>query len=95
MRRRTKFALAVTMAALVLLASGFRPHGEKGGKALRVRLATTLVAVALVAIPLTLHTRSVIRDLRLRTAVVAAVENWDPEVLKRRRRVKAADFAMD
>ena len=24
-----------------------------------------------------------------------AVENWDPEVLKRRRRVKAADFAMD
>ncbi len=76
----TNLAAIIFSAALVLLASGFRPHDDEGRRSLWVRLATTLVAVLLVAIPLTLHTRSVIRDLRLRSAVVAAVENWDPDI---------------
>ena len=76
----TNLAAIIFAAAVVLLASGFRPHDDDGRRAMRVRLAITLIAVMIVAIPLTLHTRSVIRDLRLRTAVVAAVENWDPDV---------------
>ena len=76
----TNLAAIVFAAALVLLASGFRPHDQSGKRALRIRLATTLIAVVIVAIPLSLHTRSVIRDLRLDSAVVAAVESWDPEI---------------
>lgn len=76
----TNLAAIIFAAALVLFASGFRPHGTVGKRALRIRLTITLVAVLIVAIPLSLHTRSVIRDLRLRSAVVAAVEKWDPSV---------------
>jgi hypothetical protein len=64
----------------VLFFSGFRPHKEAGKRALRIRLAITLGAVALVAVPLYLHTRAVIDDLRLQRAVVEAVEQWDDEV---------------
>jgi uncharacterized hydrophobic protein (TIGR00271 family) len=76
----TNLAAIVFAAALVLLVSGFRPHDDERRRSLWARLAITLVAVMLVAIPLTLHTRSVILDLRLRTAVTAAVENWDPDI---------------
>jgi len=76
----TNLAAIIFSAALVLLASGFRPHSQAGLRAVRVRLATTLIAVAIVAIPLSLHTRSVIRDLRLNSAVVSAVEAWDPDI---------------
>ena len=91
----TNLAAIVFSAALVLLASGFRPHVDKGKRALRVRLATTLIAVVLVAIPLTLHTRSVIRDLRLRSAVVAAVEKWDPDIEIVDQRADVADGRAD
>jgi len=76
----TNLAAIIFAAALVLLASGFRPHDRAGKKAVRVRLSTTLIAVIIVAIPLSLHTRSVIRDLRLNSAVVGAVEEWDPDI---------------
>lgn len=76
----TNLAAIIFAAALVLLASGFRPHDSAGKRVLRVRLTTTLIAVVIVAIPLSLHTRSVILDLRLNSAVVAAVEAWDPEI---------------
>lgn len=74
----TNLAAIVFSAGLVLLLSGFRPHATGTG-ALRKRLAFTLLAVLIVAIPLYRHTRSVIRDLRLESAVVRSVEAWDPD----------------
>ena len=76
----TNLAAIVFSAAIVLILSGFRPSDEAGRRTLGVRLAVTLLAVAAVAVPLTLHTRSAIADLQLRSSVVAAVEDWDPDV---------------
>lgn len=76
----TNLAAIIFSAAIVLLMSGFRPHDAAGRKAIRLRLVTTLIAVVIVAIPLSLHTGSVIRDLQLRSAVTSAAESWDPEV---------------
>ena len=76
----TNLAAIVFSAAIVLILSGFRPSDETGRRALGVRLTVTLLAVVAVAVPLTLHTRSVIADLRLNSSVVSAVEDWDPDV---------------
>ena len=43
-------------------------------------MVITLVTVAVVAIPLTFHTRTTLEDLRLRRAVIDAVSAWDNEV---------------
>jgi hypothetical protein len=40
-----------------------------------------LLAVAAVAVPLTLHTRSVLEDDALRDQVADAVTDWDPSVV--------------
>jgi len=76
----TNLAAIIFSAGIVLLLSGFRPEGSPGAGVIRVRLAVTLAAVAAVAVPLTLHTQSVILDQRLRSAVLAAVEAWDDDV---------------
>ena len=76
--RATNLAAIVFSAGLVLLLSGFRPR-TSGRGVLRKRLAFTLLAVIIVAIPLFGHTRSVIRDLRLESAVIRAVEGWDAD----------------
>ena len=76
----TNLAAIVFSAGIVLLATGFRPHPRAGRRALRLRLALTLGAVALVAVPLYLHTRSVVADLRLERTVVDAVAAWDDSV---------------
>ena len=75
----TNLAAIIFAAGLVLLLSGFRPRARFGSGALRKRLLVTLLAVLLVAIPLFRHTRSVIRDLRLESAVVKSVEVWDDD----------------
>lgn len=75
----TNLAAIVFSAGIALLLSGFRPTVRSGRGVLRKRLAYTLLAVVLVAIPLARHTRSVIRDLRLQSAVVQAVEIWDDD----------------
>jgi uncharacterized membrane protein len=76
----TNLAAIVFAASIALLLSGFRPRQTSGAGALRLRLTVTLLAVALVAVPLTIHTRAVVRDLRLQRAVVDAVEAWDDDV---------------
>jgi uncharacterized hydrophobic protein (TIGR00271 family) len=76
----TNLAAIVFSAGIALLLAGFRPQAERGRRALRTRLTATVAAVALVAVPLFFHTRSVIRDRRLQSAVVRAVEEWDDEV---------------
>ena len=76
----TNLAAIVFAAGVVLLLSGFRPEVRTSRFVLRRRLAVTLLLVALVAIPLTLHTRSVLRDQRLQNAVIRSVEAWDGDV---------------
>ena len=76
----TNLAAIVFAAGIMLLFSGFRPEVRASRFVLRRRLAVTLVLVMLVAIPLTLHTQSVLRDQRLQNAVVRSVEAWDDDV---------------
>jgi uncharacterized hydrophobic protein (TIGR00271 family) len=75
----TNLAAIIFAAGIVLVLSGFRPHAQSGTGVIRKRLLVTLLAVLLVAVPLFRHTRSVIRDLRLESAVVKSVEMWDDD----------------
>jgi uncharacterized hydrophobic protein (TIGR00271 family) len=75
----TNLAAIVFSAGIALLLSGFRPHTDTERSVLRKRLLVTLIAVLIVALPLARHTRSVIRDLRLQSAVVESVEVWDAD----------------
>ena len=76
----TNLAAIIFTASLVLLISGFRPDEKVAGGSLPLRLGITLLAVVAVAIPLTLHTRSTIRDSSLRRAVTESVGVWDGTV---------------
>lgn len=75
----TNLAAIIFSVAIMLLLVGFRPSAEQKGAGLRSRLLVTLTAVAIVAIPLTLHTRATIVDLRLQRAVTDSVSAWDDE----------------
>lgn len=72
----TNLAAIVFAVCVMLLAAGFRPLDRVGTSLVR-RLAVTVVAVAVVAVPLTVHTRAAFEDVRLDRAVVAAVQEWD------------------
>lgn len=76
----TNLAAIIFTASVVLLISGFRPDEEVTGASLPLRLGITLLAVVVVAIPLTLHTRSTMRDSSLRRAVIESVVTWDGTV---------------
>jgi uncharacterized hydrophobic protein (TIGR00271 family) len=76
----TNFAAIVFAAGIALVLTGFRPSQYTGRRTLGIRIAITLAVVAIVAIPLTLHTFSTLDDARLRRAVVASVESWDDNV---------------
>ena len=75
----TNLAAIVFSAGIIMFFSGFRPRATSGSGALGKRLVITLLAVLLVAVPLAQHTRSVIRDQRLESAVVRSVEEWDED----------------
>jgi uncharacterized hydrophobic protein (TIGR00271 family) len=76
----TNFAAIVFAAGVALALTGFRPSHHSGRATLGIRIAITLAVVAVVAIPLTLHTMTTLEDARLRRAVVASVEAWDDDV---------------
>jgi len=76
----TNLAAIIFSAGVALALTGFRPKQFRGRRALRTRMVITLVTVAVVAIPLTFHTRTTLEDLRLRRAVTDAVSAWDNEV---------------
>ena len=76
----TNFAAIVFAASIALILTGFRPSQYSGRGTLGVRIAITLAVVAIVAIPLTLHTLTTLDDARLRSAVVTSVESWDDNV---------------
>lgn len=75
----TNLAAIVFAASVMLIASGFRPSATGRGSLTR-RLAITLLAVVVVAIPLTLHTRAVIRQTTLVRSVSSSVVAWDGSV---------------
>ena len=76
----TNLAAIIFAAGLALVMTGFRPSQFQGVRALRTRMAITLLTVVAVAVPLSFHTRTTIEDLRLRRAVTDAVASWDDEV---------------
>jgi uncharacterized hydrophobic protein (TIGR00271 family) len=76
----TNLAAIVFAASIALVLTGFRPSQYSGRRALRTRMAITLVVVAIIAIPLTVHTLTALEDTRLRRAVVASVQAWDGQV---------------
>ena len=76
----TNLAAIVFAAGLALVLTGFRPSQFQSKRALRSRLAITLITVFAVAVPLTFHTRTTVEDLRLRRAITDAVTEWDDEV---------------
>ncbi len=76
----TNLAAIVFAASIALVLTGFRPSQYSGRGALRTRMAITLVVVAVIAIPLTVHTFTALEDTRLRRAVVGSVQAWDDQV---------------
>lgn len=74
----TNLAAIIFSASIMLILAGFRPEGH--GRSLTRRLAVTMVAVVAVAIPLTLHTRTAIRDTSLQRSVTNAIVEWDSSV---------------
>lgn len=73
----TNLAAIVFSASIMLIVSGFRPRQHVSRRMLVARVLVTLSAVAAVAVPLTLHTRSTVEDTQLRRTVANAVEAWD------------------
>ncbi|MEM8621188.1 MAG: DUF389 domain-containing protein [Actinomycetota bacterium] len=76
----TNLAAIIFAASLMLLFSGFRPANRQGRNAVTGGLIFTLAAVIAVAVPLTLHTQSAIRDVSLQRSVSSAVVAWDDTV---------------
>jgi uncharacterized hydrophobic protein (TIGR00271 family) len=76
----TNLAAIVFAASVMLLLAGFRPESGTSRRSLSARLAVTVIAVALVAIPLSLHTRTTVRDAALRSSVSQAILGWDDSV---------------
>jgi len=76
----TNLAAIIFAASVMLIIGGFRPHARVSRKMLATRVSITLAAVAVVAVPLTLHTVATIDDTRLKRATLDAVEQWDPAV---------------
>lgn len=76
----TNLAAIVFAVSIMLLLAGFRPHSGAGRRGLSTRLALTLAAVIVIAVPLTLHTTQTIDENELRGNVAAAVRAWGPDV---------------
>ncbi len=75
----TNLAAIVFSASVMLIFAGFHPE-VVGAGSLRRRLVITLVAVLVVAVPLTLHTQAALEDASLRRSVTQSVVEWDPTV---------------
>lgn len=76
----TNLAAIVFSASIVLLASGYGPTHDRARLRVQVGLATSLLAVVGVAVPLTVHTLATVADNRLKAAVADAVADWDSTV---------------
>ena len=76
----TNLVAILLSAIVVMLASGFVPPELRirGLRHVRVGLVVTLVALLLIAVPLTVHTIDVVRDQRLEQRVSSIILSWDP-----------------
>lgn len=74
----TNLAAIIFSASVMLIFAGFRPEGE--GRSLSRRIVVTLLAVAVVAVPLTVHTRAALEDTSLRRSVTSSIQDWDDTV---------------
>jgi len=75
----TNLAAIVFAAAVMLLWAGIRPREREGLPSVGRRLLITLTIVAIIAIPLSLHTRDAVRDRNLNRAVLASIAEWDAD----------------
>ncbi len=76
----TNLIAIVLSAAVVMMASGFVPEQVRAiakGK-FRLRLLPWAIALLIVAVPLGIHTVSVIQDEAFARSVAISVEEWDP-----------------
>lgn len=76
----TNLAAIIFAASVMLVLTGFRPTAGRGVGSLTRRVVLTLVAVLVIAIPLTVHTRATIEDSSLISSVTNAVVTWDDTV---------------
>jgi uncharacterized hydrophobic protein (TIGR00271 family) len=76
----TNLAAIVFSASIMLILTGFRPTTIRGARSLGQRVLVTLAAVLVIAIPLTIHTRTTIENQSLRSSVSSAVATWDDSV---------------
>ncbi len=74
----TNLAAIIFSASVMLILAGFRPEGER--RSLVRRVVITMVAVLVVAVPLTLHTRATVADASLRRSVASSILEWDDSV---------------
>ena len=74
----TNLAAIIFSASVMLLLAGFRPRVRQSRRRLATRLAVTLTAVVVVAVPLGVHTQIKLEDSRLNLVVAEVVEEWDP-----------------
>ena len=76
----TNLVAIVLSAIVVMLASGFIPPELRleGLRSARIGLIVSLFLLILIAVPLTLHTLDVVRDLAFARAVARQVTVWDP-----------------
>ena len=73
--------VCITLAAsIVFLAAGFVPRFRRvlSRRGRRWSFVITLVAVGLVAWPITVHTRDRLRESRIEGSIAGLVEEWDP-----------------
>jgi uncharacterized membrane protein len=77
----TNLAAIVLAGAVMIAAAGFRPRRRPGtGRVAWVGFAAAVVLVALVAVPLAVHTRSAVADSNANRVVDDAIPDWDPLV---------------
>ena len=86
----TNLAAIIFAAAVMLLWAGIRPREIEGQPRIARRLLITMVFVAAIAIPLTLHTLETVRDRNLNRDVLEAIAEWDGDA-----RVVAIDAELD
>jgi uncharacterized hydrophobic protein (TIGR00271 family) len=77
----TNMVAIILSAMIVMLITGFVPPEVRRLVRTRVRLGLVLaaLAVAAVTVPLTAHTIDVAADQRFSRAVLAAIDEWDPQ----------------
>jgi uncharacterized hydrophobic protein (TIGR00271 family) len=76
----TNLAAIVLSGAVMIFGAGFRPSRTGAGRTAKVGFVGAVLLVVAVAIPLAVHTRSVLVDARATQKVDESIPEWDPYV---------------